>query len=384
MQKLKQPLAKLLVFALVLSLFAGTGPTALNALAADFLAGTIPTQAHLYVEMDQYTYVSGDAYIGWRVNEVNLAKTYTGYATKYEGKYYTDGFAAYNGSYYKEVTETLADGSVITTKSEYYGYFSSTDLKKWTLLTTPVADEVWAKGERMVVSIPLDYQIVMTSGKRVKVFSDNPLRTTDGLVGIPAVPVYRTEEVTHKVAAGETLAKLAQRYNIEVEDIKYDNYNYFSDLSTRNEKQGTEVQLEAGVSLTINARKYEGVNYKVQKGDKLWGISFNYYGDMTNPKVGEIMSANKAYFDKTKGVLEAGVTIFIPEAGIRMPIDISRIEGAAGIYRVQRGDTLGSIAKKYYGTEDAIEKIYAANSEYIKKVGKSYMIYEQQWLVITI
>jgi LysM repeat protein len=366
MQKIRKPLAKFLVFALVLSMFAGFGPAALNALAAEFLSNAVPSQVYLNVYIRQS--VTGDAYRGWTIS----ADThYTGTATKLGETYYIDGAAAYSGSWRN------ANGSA------YRGWFSSTDLSRWTLLTALPAN-VMSEGTSVDVRIPLDYRIVMTGGRTVTRGGQSSVITTAGLFNtVPREPAWEITNVDHTVAAGENLASIARRYGVTVDAIRAANQEYFANLAARNAAQGTNIPLERGVTLTIQTRKSNGVNYTVRPGDTLWGIAWNYYGTMSDAKVIEIRNANKAKFDRTRGILEAGATIHLPGNGIRNPITTTHLEQAVGIYRVRLDETLADIAIRYYGSTAYVSKIYEANKERITRVGSSYMIYEQQWLVIT-
>lgn len=310
MQKFKQAIAKFLTFAIVLSMFSGFGPGVLTAMAAEFLSNAVPSQVYLNVYLQQN--VSGNAYMGWTIT---TADHYRGEARKHGDTYYIDGAAAYNGSY------TNADGS-----GAYSGYFSSTDLQKWTLLTDPVADNVWNEATWESVSIPLDYRIVTLGGRTVTRGGQSSLITNDGLFNfIPPLPQADPDDSNKKL----------------------------------------------------------GVKYTVQPGDQRWGIAWNYYGTMSDAKVSEITKANKEYFQQTRNILEAGATINLPARGIRNPVTITHLDQAVGVYRVRLNDTIADIAIKYYGSTAYIGKIYEANKDRIQKIGNSYMIYEQQWLVIT-
>ena len=128
--------------------------------------------------------------------------------------------------------------------------------------------------------------------------------------------------------------------------------------------------------------KDKDLAYTVQKGEALYGIAFNYYGTMQKATIDKIYAANAAYFQKTKGILEAGAVLILPAKGLINPVTQGSLDKAAGMYLVKAGDTLADIAKVYYGDAKAWTKIYEANKDRVKMVGKSPMIYEKQWLVI--
>lgn len=302
MQKIKTSTAKLLVFALVLALFAGFGPATLNAIAAEFLSNVVPSQVYLNVNLRQT--VSENAYMGWIIETGDY---YYGEATKLGDTYYISGAAAYNGSYKDE------------NGSPYIGYFSSTDLARWTLLTGSLPSNVLSEGTSSNVQIPLYYRIVMTTGRTVTRGGESSLITKAGLLmSIP--PAQMTEG--------------------------------------------------------------SSVSYTVQSGDTLWGIVWNYYGTMQTRKVNEIYNANAEYFRGSGGVLRPGAIITLPPNGIRTPVTTTHLDQAVGLYRVRLNDTLADIAIRYYGSLAYVSKIYEANSDRIQRIGNSYMIYEQQWLII--
>ena len=366
MRKIRKTIAKLLVVALLFPLLACAGPGVLTAWAADFLANTVPSQVYLNLNFQQS--VAGNAYIGWTITADDH---YTGMVTQYGDLYYISGAAAYNNSY------TTRDGDA------YSGYFSSNDLAKWTLLTAPVDADVWSGGESMSVNIPLDYKVVTTSGRTVSRGGGSLVTNADLFYLIPPMPVEETTYSDYTVVANDTLAKIARKYGVTADKIRAANEGYFNDLAVRNEVAGTNVAIEKDVVINIPTTKVNGVNYPVRAGDTLWGIAFNYYGTMSDEKVIEIMNANKELFRNSKGVLEAGSILYLPPRGIRNPVTTTHIDQAVGVYRVKLDDTVTDINRKYYGASaNALGKIYEANKERITKVGNSYMIYEQQWLVV--
>lgn len=135
-------------------------------------------------------------------------------------------------------------------------------------------------------------------------------------------------------------------------------------------------------TIPANPTKGQDLSYKVQKGEKLFTIAYNYYGSMQKSVIDKIYQANAAYFKSTKGALKAGAVLTLPAKGLLTPVTQSSLDKAAGMYLVKTGDTLGAIAKIYYGDSIQWKKIYEANKDRVKIVGKSPMIYEGQWLVI--
>lgn len=122
--------------------------------------------------------------------------------------------------------------------------------------------------------------------------------------------------------------------------------------------------------------------YTVQPGEILWSIAWNYYGSMSDATISKIYNANAEYFKRTKNVLEAGAVLTLPAKGLINPVTQGSLSNCAGMYLVKADDSLAAIAKVYYGDMNQWKKIYEANKDRVKMVGKSPMIYECQWLVI--
>lgn len=91
--------------------------------------------------------------------------------------------------------------------------------------------------------------------------------------------------------------------------------------------------------------------YTVKRGDSLWKISTRFYGTGYNWVA--IASANKL---ANPDIIHSGTTLTIPKADVRPKT-----------YTVVRGDSLWSIAQRYYGSGYQWVKIKDANAG---KVGK--------------
>jgi nucleoid-associated protein YgaU len=117
----------------------------------------------------------------------------------------------------------------------------------------------------------------------------------------------------------------------------------------------------------------QDLRYTVQAGETWWSIAYNYYGSMGSVAVGRLTSANSGV------TLQAGTIITIPSQGIRDPITRTHLENAAGMYLVQAGDTLWSIAQRYYGNGVEWGRIFEANRQ---RMAASNVLYAGQWIVI--
>ncbi|MDA2918441.1 LysM peptidoglycan-binding domain-containing protein [Desulfobacterota bacterium AH_259_B03_O07] len=150
--------------------------------------------------------------------------------------------------------------------------------------------------------------------------------------------------VKYKVRKGDTLGKIAARHGVSVSSIK-----------SANNIRGTTIR--SGQTLTISGGKGSGstyarssgkpVKYKVRKGDTLGKIASRH-----GVSVSSIKSANNL-----RGTtIRSGQTLTIPGGKSRSYASKS---SAPVKYKVRRGDTLGSIARKHGVT---VASIKAANN----------------------
>lgn len=126
----------------------------------------------------------------------------------------------------------------------------------------------------------------------------------------------------------------------------------------------------------------QDLRYTVMPNETLYGIAYNYYGSMSKSVINKIWKANAAYFQSTKGILEAGTVLTLPAQGLTNPVTASGISNAAGTYLVKTGDNLAKIAQHFYGNAELWRNIYEANKDKVQMVGRSPMIYDSQWLII--
>jgi len=123
----------------------------------------------------------------------------------------------------------------------------------------------------------------------------------------------------------------------------------------------------------------DAVAYTVQKWDTLGHISLNYYGSYKYHQA--IYAANKEAFRQSKGQLKPGMVIYLPTTiaeGVNIMAQPVAGEGEK-LYTVKAGDTLGTIAAKYYGSTAKYKAIFERNKDRIKNVN---MIYEGQIIVL--
>lgn len=170
----------------------------------------------------------------------------------------------------------------------------------------------------------------------VELVNLNKLSTTtlniDQVLKIP--PTTTEEQIStdiYIVKSGDTLYKIAQKYNTTVDELK--NLN---DLTTSTLSIGKKLKIPK----QINEEDY--ITYTVKSGDTLYGIAKKY-----NTTVADIKKINNL----NSNLLNLNQTLKIP----------NKEENYIN-YTVKSGDTLYSIAKKYNTTVTNIKKLNNLNN----------------------
>lgn len=165
-----------------------------------------------------------------------------------------------------------------------------------------------------------------------KLKSANNLKTNTLSVGqklvIPSISVSPEVSDTYIVQKGDSLWSIANKFNMTVSELKTLN-NLTNNL------------LSIGQVLKIKDSSSNGeTTYTVQKGDSLWVIA-NKYGITTEEL--------KSYNNLTSNLLNIGQVLKIPQGKT----------STENIYIVKKGDSLWFIANKYNTT---VEKIKVLNN----------------------
>ena len=165
-----------------------------------------------------------------------------------------------------------------------------------------------------------------------KLKSANNLKTNTLSVGqklvIPSISVSPEVSDTYIVQKGDSLWSIANKFNMTVSELK--NLNNL-----------TNNLLSIGQVLKIKDSSNNGkTTYTVQKGDSLWVIA-NKYGITTEEL--------KSYNNLKSNLLSIGQVLKIPQGKT----------STENIYTVKKGDSLWTIANKYNTT---VEKIKVLNN----------------------
>ena len=165
-----------------------------------------------------------------------------------------------------------------------------------------------------------------------KLKSANNLKTNTLSVGqklvIPSISVSPEVSDTYIVQKGDSLWSIANKFNMTVSELK--NLNNL-----------TNNLLSIGQVLKIKDSSNNGkTTYTVQKGDSLWVIA-NKYGITTEEL--------KSYNNLTSNLLSIGQVLKIPQGKT----------STKNIYIVKKGDSLWTIANRYNTT---VEKIKVLNN----------------------
>lgn len=155
----------------------------------------------------------------------------------------------------------------------------------------------------------------------------NDLATTNLSIGQQIlIPIQKEDEVkTYIVQSGDTLYGIASRYGISVNTLK--NYN---NLTSNTLSIGQKLNIPT-TSETTSSRYLE---YVVKKGDSLYSIASKY-----NTTVNDLMKLNNL----NTSLLNIGMVLKIP------------VKSSDITYIVQPGDNLYSIARRYNTTIDSIK-----------------------------
>ena len=172
-----------------------------------------------------------------------------------------------------------------------------------------------------------------------------------------------SECVIYTVEAGDSLYEIAKKYDTTADLIKEYNGLESNDLSI-----GQELRIPCYIEDNDNSDLPEYVNYTVEAGDNLYDIA---------EKFGTTVDKIKKDNDLKSNTLTVGTVLIIDDKK-----KISSIDECYGLdfdvplsstYVVQSGDSLYSIAKKFGTTADKIKQLNNLNNN-ILSVGQEIVI----------
>lgn len=176
--------------------------------------------------------------------------------------------------------------------------------------------------------------------------------------------------VKHKVRKGETLAKIADNYNVTIADIKSANR-----LRKNTLKAGQILKIKTTEQVQQNTKTVEPVKqdkqlavHLVKKGETLGSIAQQY-----NVTEDQLRDWNKN--DIKGSVIIAGSRIKVQDnAGSSKGSASSKPKSKAVYYKIKSGDTLGAIARKYGVSVAEIKRNNRNLSETSLQIGQNIRI----------
>lgn len=173
------------------------------------------------------------------------------------------------------------------------------------------------KGDTLY-SIARNYGVSVDSLKSANNLTSNNL-TVGMTLMIPTNPDIPTSEEIYMVKAGDSLYKIANMFNMTVNELKT-----LNNLTSNN--------LSIGQQLKVIKEEMPSANtYIVKSGDSLYSIAKSF-----GVNVDELKNVN----NKSSNMLTIGEKLIIP-------INTTSIPNSGNIYVVKAGDSLYSIASKY-------------------------------------
>ena len=207
--------------------------------------------------------------------------------------------------------------AVVRAVLQYIGYTDTTE----NTYTVQKGDSLW--------SIAKKYNTTVEELKAANNLSSN-LLSVGQILKIPTVQETPENYIVYTVQKGDTLYKIANEYNLTVDDlIEYNN------LSSTNLSIGQKLLIPNEI---INESEYD--TYIVKAGDSLYRIAINY-----NTTVDNLMDINNL----STNLLSIGQKLLVPKNDNQPTNDFN--------YVVKPNDTLYSIANKYNTTVDELKRL---------------------------
>ena len=177
-----------------------------------------------------------------------------------------------------------------------------------------------------------------------------------------------TEEAIYQIKAGDTLWGISRQFNIPLSSLLA--ANGLSEKSVL--RVGQKIILPSSSSsrkeTTTTTVTSSNVTHTVEKGESLWLISRLYGVDMDS-----IMKANNLTPDS---ILSIGMKLTIPQVRVASSASSSppAKEESYEVYRIQSGDTLWGISRRYKVSLQDLMKVNNLNEKSTLQIGQSIRI----------
>lgn len=176
------------------------------------------------------------------------------------------------------------------------------------------------------------------------------ITSTSSLTKAGTTSIDPTQTTTYTVVKGDTLNKIAKKYNLTVTELKKLNPSSSDKLQIGDLLIVSQTTTQAETTTTLDL--IETKTYTVIKGDTLSKIAKKH-----NVTVAKLKKLNPSSSDKLQIgdllIVSKTTTQVVKEASVKTTIDLTETE----IYTVVKGDTLNKIAKKYNLTVAELKKL---------------------------
>lgn len=250
----------------------------------------------------------------------------------------------------EQVVITVQKGMTLGSLAEYYGV-EVHELLTWNSMR---ADDVLKTGQKLSIwLLPDELAEVEEKGEKIPAeFADAGKDFTPATFTAPApAPEADTKlgsTIRHRVREGENLHRIAQDYNVSIDDLKAWN-GLQSDVIVR----GSVIEIRSGGSKkqepiktkpvtqemkasftkpVVTTTKKEEIVHEVQNGETLWSIAARY-----NVELHALRVRNGLRSD----AIRLGQELIIPGTAIA---ELNAVPDQEGTYTVKKGDNLWTIA----------------------------------------